>query len=1334
MTWPSWKKAFQNYLVASGLDKESTTRRKAILYHCLGAEGQRIFDLLPPSQTSATNSVATTTESTESPSETAADEMEIALKTLDTHYTTTVNPIAERHKFRQRRQQLGESIYDYVLALRELASTCDFGATLDSMIRDQIVESTNIPHLRERLLLEGRTLTLARTIMLARQFQQSQKESREFAVESEHEEVQQVTRQPARKPMQKRQGDRSSKRSATRTQCFRCGSRDHLANSPSCKARNQRCSACGKMGHFRSVCRSLGQLRQLTDELPSQDSITNSEVQTTLQLDTSAAKKTGIYVTLSVSERDIRFLIDTGSSATIMSSAVYEGHFASLHPLKPTSVSLYDFSKRSIPIQGRFSAPVKYANRSACLNFYVVSNGTTLLGMDAVTSLELCIDGMSLSCFSTTASTVTVPPAISADFEHLFDGTLGLSKHYIHKVKIRSDIKPVTGKLRRLPLTVREQVSQELRRLEEQDVIENVTASEWVSPIVVVKKKDGSIRLCVDLREPNKAVIADCFPLPHTEELLNALAGAMKFSKLDLASAYQVPLHPDSRDLTAFITHEGLFRFKRAAKEFSSDDIIVYGHSQEEHDNNLRHVLKRLSAEGLKLNHKCVFDVVELTFLGHVVNAHGLLPQTSAIQALQRAPPPTDLKSLRSFLGLLGYYSKFIHHFAELVEPMRELLREGKTFEWTSRADQTFNKVKATLSSCPVLHMFDVQLPVVVTTDASSYGLGAVLQQIKGNEVRTVAFASRTLSSVERKYSVGEREALACMWACEHWHVYLWGRPFTLRTDHQALVTLLGTQGSGHRPLRISRWSARLLYYNFTIEYKKGAENYIADALSRLPLQSDDVDEEIVCTISSPISKEELQEATLLDPEISEVISALEQATWSRHAHRAPAMGPYHRCGRELSVVNGLLHRGERLVVPRTLTSRLLEMAHETHPGIVRTKQRLRDLYWWPGNDAQVEKMVHDCSICQSADKSAKVASAPLHPVVFPATPWSKMGMDIVGPFEDSPPSCRYAITLLDYHSKWPEISFAPAVTTSTVEAFLMHVFSREGYPEEKVTDNGPQFVSTHFKAFLRERGIQHTTVSVYYPQANGQVERFNRVLKDTIQVAILQRKDIKRAILEHLAVYRSTPHATTGVSPAVLLHGRNFRTRVNVVGLQKPSATPDMSRVKARVSSKQSKQKVYTDDKRSARFRKFMPGDYVRVRLPGRRKKGRPNFSTPLRIIASRGPLSFLLEDGRIWHSSKFTPFYGELRPPEGQVQPDVPPPFGYSWWPIDDNAPVSDSAYVSPQDQAPHKAARVHPLPSLEQQDPPLRRSTRQRSAPVRYPANENDAPQDIADDRAH
>ncbi|XP_064463660.1 uncharacterized protein K02A2.6-like [Ornithodoros turicata] len=445
-----------------------------------------------------------------------------------------------------------------------------------------------------------------------------------------------------------------------------------------------------------------------------------------------------------------------------------------------------------------------------------------------------------------------------------------------------------------------------------------------------------------------------------------------------------------------------------------------------------------------------------------------------------------------------------------------------------------------------------------------------------------------------------------------------------------------------------------------------------------------------------------MQEASRVDPSITAVVKFIEDNSWPC-ANLPTSLLPFYRCRDELSSVDGLLLRGDRIVVPQAVTDRLLASAHDTHCGIVRTKQRLREYYWWPGMDSHVEKMVRSCSVCQACDKSAKTAQQPLHPVPFPKAPWSKLGLDIVGPFEQNPQPYPYALTLVDYHSKWPEVSFSSTVTARTVTTFLQHLFSREGYPEEVVTDNGPQFLAVEFQDFLRSCGIRHTLVSIYYPQANGQVERFNRVLKDIVQIAANENKPLRTTVLEYLTVYRSTPHATTGVSPSLLLHGRNLRTKLQPTGI--PIITPklDMPAIRRRVAARQTKQKTNEDNKGRAVKKRFHPGDYVRVRLPGRQTKGNSKYSAPLRIVAPRGPLSYLLEDGRVWHSSKFA----RAQPREPPAGDKVDTSSRHGWWTV--SIPKTESAPV----EQPQDALEAPPPPP-----PPLRRSARSRAPPVRYP----------------
>ncbi|XP_042071499.1 uncharacterized protein K02A2.6-like [Haplochromis burtoni] len=650
------------------------------------------------------------------------------------------------------------------------------------------------------------------------------------------------------------------------------------------------------------------------------------------------------------------------------------------------------------------------------------------------------------------------------------------------------------------------------------------------------------------------------------EDLFSDLAGATHYSQIDLSSAYhQLPLHPESRKLTAFITHEGLFQFTRVPFGLASapsafqkmmqtvlkdlpgvrnylDDIIVYGTSKEVHDTRLQAVLQRLRDVGLQINAgKSSFCQSHITFLGHVISKEGLRPSQHHLTAIAEAPAPKDMAALRSFLGLSSWFSKFIPDYATLVEPLRQLLKTDMKVElqWNEAAHESFSNLKKLLLESPALAVYDPDLPAFITTDASDYGLGAVLTQLHPDQVeRVVAFASRTLSPAERKYSTTEKEALACVWAVERWRTYVWGRRFTLRTDHQALTTLLSTKGMNRAGMRIARWSARLMCFQYDVQYRPGVQNVIADCLSRVPLtySSTDIDAEKDLLLEIAEVSPLLTATPLTDfkaecedcPDLS-LLRQVIRSGWPKVKRSLPPeIQPYFLVRHELAVESPLVFRGTRLVVPRSLREKVICLAHEGHQGIVRTKQRLRELYWWPCMDTQVHAILSSCSVCQLCDKTAKTAPTPLQPVQFPDGPFQHVAVDIVGPFDRGSQDCRFAITLVDYFSKWPEVAFTSSATTDTVIRFLSSVFAREGNPCELTTDNGPQFTSSAFADFLKERGIKHIRTSVYHPQANGCVERFNRVLKDCVQAAQVSQKLWKPAVTEMLQNYRATAHATT--------------------------------------------------------------------------------------------------------------------------------------------------------------------------------------------------------------
>lgn len=772
-----------------------------------------------------------------------------------------------------------------------------------------------MPRICERLLLEP-DLTLEKTISIARQIESAVADAKVIA-EGESKQVaaiqkQEKTRMHKNKTRIKSKDD---KRVRGQQQCYRCGSANHLANDKSCPAKDCKCRTCGKIGHFSKVCKTASKsVNEVC--LPEVTVLCVNDC----HIDDGAPVGTFTIATPTSPTQTctIRMMVDTGSGASILPQHIFKEHFSSC-VLSPPKMQLLTYSKENIPVCGYLRLNVTYYGKTVAGEFNIVKSGTPLIGRDLCRALDIEIKGGCLiepatncamlqpSSTSLASTDSPVPIPTVAGF--------GCTKNFIHKVKIRPGVKPVQQKLRHLPLSVRAAVSDELKMLEENGIIEKIDSSEWVSPIVVTKRKNNTIRMCVDLREPNKAVVQDSHPLPLIEDILSELHGSVMFSSLDLKNAYyQVQLHEESRGLTAFITHEGLYQFCRVPYGLCSapsafqrmmtmilkgldgvqcylDDVIVHGASKVIHNANLKAVLHRISEAGLKLNaDKCKFNLTTLSFLGYRLAADDLHPDDAHTTAITNAPPPNDAATLRSFLGLSAWYSKFVPAYATLVEPMRALLRKDCEFHWTTEAQESFDRVKQAIVDSPALSLFNPNHSTILSCDASDYGVGAVLTQLDdtGTE-RTIAFASRSLSDAERKYSIIEKEALSCVWAAEKWRTWLWGRKFLLRTDHQALTTLLTSKGNSRAGLRVARWSARLMEFDYDVQYRPGSLNSVADCLSRLPLANTEHDfaetiesVAMISFASSAISKEDFQSVCNSCPVFAK-LRTYQQTRWPKH-------------------------------------------------------------------------------------------------------------------------------------------------------------------------------------------------------------------------------------------------------------------------------------------------------------------------------------------------------------------------------------------------------------------------------------------------------------------
>ena len=825
--------------------------------------------------------------------------------------------------------------------------------------------------------------------------------------------------------------------------CFSCGKAGHFSRDPCCPAKGRKCSSCSMYDHFAVCFRNLDrtapetgrgfrpknnggnrkafrrQTNQVEDYVAgsSQEEENPAFAFTVMEENEEGVCKvsTARHVpTMNVSIDGIvqEVLIDSGSVSNLMGeddfqklkNAGFKGN------LEHCSRKLFAYGGREIEVVGQFKAEISVGNAKVVSSFVVVKCGRCILGSATAKELGVLHIGPKASPIGGSCNEVKSDFAdqLKAQYPKVFTG-VGKLKDFELKLHVDPNVPPVAQKLRQVPFALRDKVKAKIDELLEGDIIERVEGpTTWASPVVVAPKPSGEIRLCVDMRRANEAIIRERLPIPTVDEVLEELNGSTVFSKLDLRHGFhQVELHTDSRDITTFVTHDGLFRYKRlsfgvnaAPEKYQhiisqviadiegvvniADDLIVHGKTVVEHDQSLHKLLARLEEKNLTLNgEKCTFGMGKVVFMGILLSKHGIGPTEEKVRAVKEATRPSSASEVRSFLGLVGFSSRFIPDFATKAEPLRVLCRKDEKFLWGKAQEEAFNTLKEDMAEASMLAYFDRGAPTEVIADASPVGLGAVLVQEVDGERRAVCYASRSLSDTERRYSQTEKEALALVWSCERFNLYLCGLPeFDLVTDHQALKTIYGPNSKPSA--RIERWVLRLQPFNYKGRYVTSREN-IADVLSRLtkiPASKGYVqDEEYVREVTLkavPVALriEEIEEVSFQDEELKVVREALETGHWSK------APKAYELVSHELACIGQIVLRGTRIVVPRKLRRRVLDLAHEGHHGIVKTKERLRSKVWWPGIDKEAEKKCRECFGCQMVSKH--VPPPPIKPTRLP--------------------------------------------------------------------------------------------------------------------------------------------------------------------------------------------------------------------------------------------------------------------------------------------------------------------------------------------------------------
>ncbi|KAJ2949128.1 hypothetical protein O0L34_g6069 [Tuta absoluta] len=787
------------------------------------------------------------------------------------------------------------------------------------------------------------------------------------------------------------------------------------------------------------------------------------------------------------------------------------------------------------------------------------------------------------------------------------------------------DNKPIVYRPYRLSFFEREQVRETIDELLRNDIIQEST-SDYASPILMVKKKTGEMRLCVDFRALNNKTVKDRFPLPLIDDQVSNLSGNNFFTTLDLASGYyQIQMAEESQHLTGFVTPDGHYEFKRMPFGLANapavfqrlinkilgnrrfeyalaylDDVLIPARDVEEMFQRLEEVLKLFRVYGLTLKlSKCRFFDTTVNYLGYDISSQGIQPSEAKVLAVKEFPAPQNVHEVRQFLGLTGYFRKFIKGYGEIARPLTSLLKKETAWQWSDLQKQAFNLLKESLVSRPVLALYDATLETELHTDASSLGVGSILMQWQRDThvLKPVCYFSRQTTPEERHLHSYELETLAVVCSLKKFRVYLLGIHFKIYTDCAALRTTLTKRDLVPR---IARWWLQISEFTFDIEYRPGVQMAHVDALSRNTKLSVETDDNPLVNVYHIEKENWLLTLQIADPEIERI-----------HKLLKPESDPeYTDIKQHFVEKNHAVYRkvDDRLclVVPRSARWQICRANHDEigHLGYTKTLEKIQHQYWFPKLRKFVKKYVAACLECAyNKDNAAKQKTGHLYPIEKYNIPFHTVHIDHLGPFVKSKDGNAYILTVVDGFTKYVFVRAVRDVKTRTTIKVLERIFYDFGVPARIVSDRGTSFTSVAFKAFCETHGIKHILNAVACPRANGQAERFNQTILHSLsaQNSFGHEKDWDKCLGKIQWGINNTVNATTQKTPTEAMFGIKMRDALsNKLDNNSNEATStDIQKIREDVSKNiekdQIKQKERHDADRSPAI-KYELGDLVKI------------------------------------------------------------------------------------------------------------------------------------------
>jgi len=760
------------------------------------------------------------------------------------------------------------------------------------------------------------------------------------------------------------------------------------------------------------------------------------------------------------------------------------------------------------------------------------------------------------------------------------------SREVDHKIELIPNSQPPSRPTYRMSATELAELKKQLEELTKSGFIQP-SKSPFGAPVLFVKKKDGTMRMCVDYRALNDITIKNSYPLPRVDELFDRLQGAKYFSKIDLRSGYhQIRIQPDDVPKTAFRTRYGHYEFlvlpfglTNAPATFMHlmhetfrpyldnfvivflDDILIFSKTLKEHEVHVKKVLEILRQQKLFAKEsKCDLFKTEVEFLGHIVGRNGIRMMEDKVKAIQDWPTPTKVTHIRSFLGTAGYYRRFIKDFSKLAAPLSDLTKDNVKFEWDNQQELAFKALKSSIATGPVLILPDPNLPFVVHTDASGFAVGAVLQQDQGQGLQPVAYLSKKMLDAETRYPTHEQELLAVITALGVWRHYLHGSKFTVRTDHKSLE-YFRTQPmlSG----RQSRWKDVIANFDFDIEYVDGKTNVVADGLSRRHDHQVQSSQELLglrilgdtasatSTPSDGVTKLQVPHHRINN--ITRLLLDIHTSMKADNVYQQWLKSPTAALRKShLKVVRSYLyHEDDRLYIPNdaALKTSIIEECHDVptsgHLGKDKTMEQVKRRFYWPRMDQEIHDYVTGCDSCQR-NKPSQQAKLGLHqPLPIPDQPWQVVSLDLITQLPRSKAGHDAIVVFVDKLTKM--VHYVATNTTVTAPQlatlFLHEVVRLHGLPQAILSDRDPRFTAHFWRSLWQQLGTKLTMSTAYHPQTDGQTERANRTLEEMIRAYVNFKQDDWDTHLSTLELaYNNTKQSSTGFSPFYLNYGKEIR------------------------------------------------------------------------------------------------------------------------------------------------------------------------------------------------